>query len=304
MKRRRFEVAPGPPGRTLARALAAALALPTDEAQRLIRAGAVYLRGRRSMDPSTGVREGDPVLVVLEESGKKATEAVVRPAVRVLYEDEGVVAVDKPAGVTTQPTPGRVGASLLDAVSAWLGRPAGLVHRLDKDTTGVVVFGKTRAATSALAQHFRDRAAQKVYLALAGPALPERGVLDIPLAKDPSRPGRYRGLHGGHGVPAITEFERLGGSAFSVVALRPQTGRTHQLRAHLASAGAPILGDVLYGGAKQAGGRGVGRCLLHAWTLSLPQPGLTHLEAPVPEDMARFIAEAGVVLGPALTPRR
>jgi len=301
MKRRSFQV-PGPG--TLEQVLQPTLG---GEAAAWVARGAVYVDGRRQRRPDVALRAGQVVSVVLEEGGVSAlAPSEPAPSLRVLAEDAEVLAVDKPAGITAQPTEGRAGDSLVDLASAYLGREAGLVHRLDRETSGVTIFGKTAAATTALAAAFREGAAHKRYLAVTGPGLPAAGVIDLPLSKDPSRPGRYRATRTANGVPALTRYERLSDGPFCVVALCPQTGRTHQLRAHLSALGCPIAGDVRYGGPASLDGLAAGRCLLHAERLSLPHPRMGHRAeyvSPVPDDLARFLDQAGV--GPeALTPRR
>jgi len=261
--------------------------------------GAVYVAGKRSRDAKARLTAGQVVTVVLEEGGQSPlAEAPPAPELRVLYEDADVIAVDKPAGVPAQPTEGRVGGSLVDLVGAKLGRAAGLVHRLDRETSGVTVFGKTADATSALAAEFREGRARKRYVAATGPGLPPSGTVDLPLSKDPSRPGRWRATRAANGVPALTDFHTLfAGPAFCVVELLPHTGRTHQLRAHLTALGAPILGDSRYGGLPRAGGVDAARCLLHAQALELGHPRtgkVLRLEAPVPEDLMRFFAAKGI----------
>jgi 23S rRNA pseudouridine1911/1915/1917 synthase len=275
--------------------------MPREEAERLVGVGAVYVAGRRSRDAGTRLTAGQVVTVVLEEGGQSplAAAPALVSALRVLHEDEDVIAVDKPAGMTAQPTEGRVGDSLVDRVGEHLKRPAGLVHRLDRETSGVTVFGKTPTATSALAEEFREGRARKRYLAAVGPVeLPSQGVIDLPLSKDPSRPGRWRATRAANGIPAVSEYRVLyAGSDFCLVELLPQTGRTHQLRAHLTALGAPILGDKRYGGAAQAGSIAAPRCLLHAQALELGHPRTgqpVRFEAPVPEDLARFFAAAGI----------
>ncbi|RKG69715.1 RluA family pseudouridine synthase, partial [Corallococcus terminator] len=255
MKRRTFRSEGAHVGRALADAVAAELGLPVADARRLVEVGAVYVAGRRARDGAARLQAAQVVTVVLEEAGQSPLEASGPPApLRVLFEDEDVLAVDKPAGLNAQPTEGRVGASLVDVVGAHLGRPAGLVHRLDRETSGVTVFGKSAQATSALAEAFREGTARKRYLAATGPGLPEGGTVDLPLSKDPSRPGRWRATRSANGVPAWTDYRRLFASeAFCLVELLPRTGRTHQLRAHLTALGTPILGDARYGGAGSAG---------------------------------------------------
>ena len=304
MKRRAFEVTPGDVG-PLAALLAARLGLEPAQAAALVRRGAVYLRGRRALDPALSAAAGDKVLVVLEESGRPVLAPEPPPApLRVLYQDAALLAADKPAGLPAQATPGGA-TGLAELVSAYLGRPAGRVHRLDRETTGVTLFGLTTASTAALAAAFRTGRVRKQYLAATAPGVPDAGTVDLPLSRDPSRPGRWRASARVHGVPAVTDFRRLGGGEdFQLVVLWPRTGRTHQLRAHLTALGSPILGDGRYGGARTVGGDPVARCLLHAHALQLPNPvtgtALT-LVAPLPEDLARFFAQAGVPIpdGPA-----
>lgn len=311
MKRRTFRAEGALVGRAVADAVASELGMPATEARKLVDVGAVYVSGRRSRDAQARLTAGQVVMVVLEEAGQSPlAEAPAAPVLRVLYEDADVIAVDKPAGVTAQPTEGRVGGSLVDLVGAYLGREAGLVHRLDRETSGVTVFGKTAEATSALAAEFREGRARKRYVAATGPGLPPSGTVDLPLSKDPSRPGRWRATRAANGVPALTDFRTLhhgelrarverAGPEFSVVELLPHTGRTHQLRAHLTALGSPILGDARYGGAPRAGGVEAARCLLHAQALELGHPStgqVLRVEAPVPEDLLRFFSAARVVV--------
>jgi 23S rRNA pseudouridine1911/1915/1917 synthase len=196
-----------------------------------------------------------------------------------------------------QPTPGGA-ASLLLLASTHLGREAGLVHRLDRDTTGVMVFGKSPAATSALAASFRTGTARKQYLAVTLPTLPEAGSCTLRLARDRRRPGRWV-ARPKDGLEAETRFRRLGAvSDLALAGLWPRTGRTHQLRAHLAALGAPIAGDRLYGGPATLRGEQIGRSLLHAHVLLLPHPETgapLRLVAPLPADMVRWFAALDLV---------
>lgn len=271
-----------------------------EEAVPLIERGAVYVDGRRTRLPDAPVRQGQTILAVLEEGGVSALAAARElPPLRVLFEDDAVIAVDKPAGVTAQATAAREGESLLDMVQKHLGREAGLVHRLDKETSGVTVFGKTAAATTALAEAFREGKAEKRYFAITGPGLPAEGVIDLPLSKDPSRPGRWRATKRANGIPAVTEFKTVHAGRFCIVSLHPKTGRTHQLRAHLTALGCPILGDKRYGGASELGNWSAPRCLLHAERLTLPHPTTGKpllLISPVPEDLAVFFRAANLDL--------
>lgn len=274
MKRRVFNVEK--PSR-LEAVLRDGLPVSRDEALALVTRGAVYLDGKRAKDAATRVGPPQRVTVVLEEGGVSVTQAAAAPPeLVVLYEDDEVLAVNKPAGITAQPTPGRVGDSLLDLASAYLQRTAGLVHRLDRETSGVTVFGKTNRATSDLAAAFREGRVQKEYVAVVSTGLPDEGRIELPLSKDPSRPGRWRASTRANGISAVTLFKRLSDDGVRArVALFPQTGRTHQLRAHLTGIGFPIVGDKLYGGAEGP------RCLLHARVLTIDR---LVIEAPLPDD--------------------
>jgi 23S rRNA pseudouridine1911/1915/1917 synthase len=300
VKRRTFLVTGAHAGYSIAQAMVRELKMPAEEARRLVEVGAVYLAGRRCREPDARISAGQVVAMVLEEGGRSPLEALeAPPPLSILFEDAELIAVDKPAGITAQPTEGRVGESLVDLVSARLGRPAGLVHRLDRETSGVTVFGKTAPATKSLAAEFREGQARKRYVAATGPGLPASGTVDLPLSKDPSRPGRWRASRAANGVPALTHFRTLyAGQEYCLVELLPHTGRTHQLRAHLTALGAPILGDSRYGGAARAGGISASRCLLHAQALELSHPRTSQplrIESLIPEDLRRFFEHAGIV---------
>lgn len=277
MKRRTFTAAREG---TVGEAVASALSITPSRAAELTAAGAVYFKGRRCRDADAPVKEGDPLIAVLEESGQPAAAALDPHALKVLHEDARLIAVDKPPGVLAQPGMSG-GVNLIELVSARLGHPAGLVHRLDRETSGVTVFGKTSDATSELAALFRDHKAKKKYLAVVTAQLPDRGEIELPLSRDPSRPGRWRATRKANGIDALTRYEVLQRGRATLVALFPFTGRTHQLRAHLTALGAPIAGDRLYGGDAAAP-----RCLLHAQTLTL---GPLTIEAPMPEDLRTFL---------------
>ena len=289
MKRRTFTVSvAGPLGAAVEAALGAGQGA-------LVARGAVYVDGKRAVDPQRALRPGQVVSAVLSEGGADTLEPKpLPPPLDVLFEDAALVVVSKPSGVLAQPSPGEVGSSLLDQVSAHLGHPAGLVHRLDKETSGVTVFGKTKAATSALAGHFREGRARKLYVAVTPAFEPTQGTVALPLSRDPSRPGRWRASAKHQGVSAHTNYRQLGGrDGLVAVLLQPLTGRTHQLRAHLTALGAPIVGDRFYGGVPAFEGTPV-RCLLHALELALPEGTF---RAPPPADLAKALQVLGVDLG-------
>ncbi len=275
-----------PRGEALKSLLIRELGIAPSGADRLLTRGAVYVDGKRVHEGRV-LNNGERVTIVLEESGASTDSAASSAlVVTTLFEDADVIVVDKPAGLPAQPTPGGA-ESLLDVVSKRLGFDAGLVHRLDRETSGVTIFGKHPQATSALAAAFRDGLAHKRYLAATSPGLPERGSITLPLSKDPSRPGRWRASAQANGITASTNYERLfSGDEFALVALMPLTGRTHQLRAHLAGVGWPIIGDTLYGGLESAP-----RCLLHAQRLEISGEAF---EAPIPADLRAYFDRAGL----------
>lgn len=276
-----FEVSASEDGERLDKALAAGAGISRGEARRALASGGVWLDGKRCKVASRIVRAGQRVRVFLTG---EATEAP--PPLDVLYEDDWILAVDKAAGVPSQGTRATDQGTLPHAVATYLGLPLSriaTVHRLDRPTSGVVVFGKHAQATSALSAAFREGKVERHYLAVVSGRLEGQGLVDAPLAKAPG--GRRQQIRA-DGVPARTEWEALrslDGHA-TLVHLRPQTGRTHQLRVHMAHLGHPILGDSLYGGPRSAGPITVSRLMLHAWKLRLPHPdGCREFVAPLPE---------------------
>lgn len=208
--------------------------------------------------------------------------------VPILFEDDRWLVVDKPAGWHVNRTDTARGASVEEHFA---DRGARVVHRLDRGTTGVLVLAKGRVEAAALSSAFAERRVRKRYWAVVEGTAPE-GVLDRPIGRDRRRP-RARAVGEG-GQEARTEVEPLGhGEGLALVEARPFTGRTHQIRVHLADAGAPIVGDTLYGGpAAVAWGEGVvrpARPLLHALELVLPGPeGPRSFRAPLPADLSGF----------------
>ncbi len=274
-------------------------------ARRRVRAladdGRLWLNGKAVRVLSRRLRTADVVDVVAGEEAL-ADPRALPPPLAVVYEDGWVAAVDKPAGVASQPprerAPGELTAQerLALQVAARDGRrfePL-LIHRLDRLTTGVLLFARQHEAARALARAWAEGRAEKRYLALVlgDPGEGPRTV-DAPIGPDAAVPGRFRVGRGGR--PARTEIRRLAASGgYALVEVRPLTGRTHQVRVHLAHAGFPVAGDALYGG-----GGGAPRPFLHAAALTVPHPRdrrRLHLRAPVPSDMAAFLAAHGLRL--------
>jgi len=302
----RFELAPAETGRRLDEILAERLGLHLDrrvsksEARKLIVVGAVRLRGRPVRQPGLAAPSAAPVEVLLKSERPRTPERrFVLTRREVLYEDAVLIAVDKPAGLPTHPTVDPLRASLASAVKTYLGDGAylGIHQRLDRDTTGVVLFAKHESANASLAEQFEERRVGKVYRAWCAPAsrrVPEGWRATDRLGALDAKPPRI-GIRS-DGSEAVTDFailERL--PEAWLVEARPLTGRKHQIRVQLAAAGLPILGDVLYGGPSRAGSRKVERALLHAASLELAHP-LTgkplRIESPLPSDFRAFTSAA------------
>lgn len=295
MKRLNLVVRPGDEGERLDRFIAARGAVSRGLARRAIEQGGVFLDGRRCKVASRQVRAGYEITVNLEEGGRAPAADAALDRARLLYADEHLVAVDKPAGVPAQPTLTTDRGTLPRLVAALLGEEVTLVHRLDRETSGVTVLARTKAAAAALAEAFRVGGPEKTYLALCAraPAPPE-GRLEAAIGKDPRRAGLRQVSPGGDA--AATRYRTLATAQAALVEARPETGRTHQLRVHLAHLGAPLLGDPKYGGPRMVGAVGVPRVMLHARRLELAHPATGSplvLEAPIPTDFLELSAALG-----------
>ncbi len=225
----------------------------------------------------------------------------------VIHEDEAVLAFDKPAGlpVQTRNPDDRTLDALLAAFARSNGKRPRLVHRLDAQTSGVIVAGKTQPAAAALSAAFAGREARKTYLALVQSveAPGDSGVIDAPLTRYRPKPElelMRAARPGDEGAQtAVTRWRRLAsGDGVHLLSVEPETGRMHQIRAHLAIKGWPILGDPYYGGAATLKAEPVGRLMLHAQRLSMPHPsgGRFVLFAAPPEDFRTLLRRAGIDL--------
>jgi len=213
----------------------------------------------------------------------------------ILFEDEYLIAIDKPAGVVVHPTYRNMTGTLLDDLRAREPSVAlSVVGRLDRLTSGIVVVAKSAAAHAALQQSWPD--AEKDYLAVVdGCVEPVRGEIDLPLGTDPA--DRRRRIVRPDGASSLTRYERLdydATSGRSLLRCRLATGRRHQIRAHLASRGWPIVGDAVYGEVLE----GFPRHALHAWRIAFLHPATgerTRIEAAVPQDLASLYPNSDTV---------
>jgi 23S rRNA pseudouridine1911/1915/1917 synthase len=258
--------------------------------QKLIEDGHITLNGKLAR-ASLKLKEGDSVCITIPPPEPSELLAEDIP-LSIIYEDDDLLVVDKPAGMTTHPAPGNPAHTLVNAVLSHLpalpesdnpARP-GIVHRLDKDTSGIILIAKTRGALANLSAQFKSREVKKAYVALVkGKVTPQSGIIDAPIGRD--RAHRQKMTVTDSGRPARTAYTMLkyyGG--YTLVEARPETGRTHQIRVHFASVGHPIVGDATYGAKSEL----VGRQFLHAQKLSfrLPSTGKTvEFTAPLPPDL-------------------
>jgi 23S rRNA pseudouridine1911/1915/1917 synthase len=284
-------------GERLDRALAAlAPEFSRSYLQQLIEAGAVALNGVSAGRSSQKVKAGDQGAIELRPTPQSQAFRPESMDLNVVFEDEHLLVVDKPAGLVVHPAPGNWSGTLLngllarDAQAALLPR-AGIVHRLDKDTSGLMVVARTRAMMDALVQRIAAREVARQYVALAHRAWagPRTRQVEAPIGRDPRN--RLRMAVVESGKPAVTAFELLQDAAAGCwVRATLQTGRTHQIRVHMAHIGHPLVGDELYGG---AAGASLSRQALHAYRLSFAHPATgaaLEFHAPLPQDLRLALA--------------
>jgi 23S rRNA pseudouridine1911/1915/1917 synthase len=250
-----LEVAAEHAGERLDRYLASVLpGQSRSQVQRLIELGHVQVTGRQARANLT-MRLGDTVLVEIPAPVSTAIEAQDLP-LTILYQDRDFIVVDKPAGMVVHPAVGHESGTLVNALLHHIDdlsgiggekRP-GIVHRLDKGTSGVMVVAKNDATHEALAEQFHDRQVEKEYIALVWGVVQAGRRIDLPIGRDPNDRQRMsaRARRARHAVTRITWARHLRGVTLCRVAI--QTGRTHQIRVHLSAIGHPIVGDATYGG--------------------------------------------------------
>jgi 23S rRNA pseudouridine1911/1915/1917 synthase len=264
--------------------------------QRLVKSGQVTVNGRTSK-PSYSVEVGDEVVVHVPEETPPEIAPEQIP-LEVLYEDEHLLAVNKPAGMVVHPAYGHQSGTLVNAVLALCpetvhvggAERAGIVHRLDKDTSGLILVAKSEAAHTALQRQFKRRHVIKTYLALVEDhPSPRHGLIDAPIGRDKRHRKRMSVTRTGR--PARTTYRVVEFfNEYSLVELQPETGRTHQIRVHLAWLGYPVVGDPVYGYRKQHLLKS--RHFLHAHKLELSHPitgAPLSLVAPLSDDLAGLL---------------
>jgi 23S rRNA pseudouridine1911/1915/1917 synthase len=278
--------------------------LSRSAAQRLIEGGDVTVNGEW-LKASYKVRPGDLVVAQLavEEEAEPVAEAI---PLDIVYEDEYLVVIDKAPGMVVHPAPGHAGGTLVNALLARYPALAnrgserpGIVHRLDRDTSGLIVVALQEKVRRALQRQFKERVVDKAYVALLdGHLQPAWGRIEAPIGRDPHHRQRMAVLAGGR--EAVTEYHVLeqfahqigpAAGAYSLVEAQPHTGRTHQIRVHFASIDHPVVADPVYG--RRRCSLPLERQFLHARRLAFQHPVARKridLEAPLPPDLERVLA--------------
>ncbi|MGH7240015.1 MAG: RluA family pseudouridine synthase [Candidatus Saccharimonadales bacterium] len=236
-------------------------------ASSLVKQGKVKLNGQVQKKAGLKINKSDTI----EIAATKQPGPIKPLSLKVIYEDDDCVVAIKPTGVLTHSKgeynpEATVASWLSDKVSDIAGNRAGIVHRLDRATSGVIICAKNPHSLSFLQKQFSSRKVKKQYFALVeGEVDPAEAIIDMPIERNPKKPQTFR--TGPNGKRALTRYEVVSyNDARTLLLLRPQTGRTHQLRVHLQAIGHPIVGDTLYGGAK------ADRLYLHAASLELTLP--------------------------------
>lgn len=286
----------------------------------MIQVGAVARTGGGAVAPSYRVKPGETYNLAPPEPVDAEPSAEDIP-LTVVFEDDSLILIDKPAGMTVHPAPGQWTGTLVNALLHHCGpslsgiggvkRP-GIVHRIDKDTSGLLIVAKTDAAHQGLSKQFAAHTVERAYNAIVwGKPAPASGVIEGAIGRDPRNRKRMAIVHSG-GKAARTHYTTRAASGLGAAMLecRLETGRTHQIRVHMAESGWPLIGDPLYGRVSKArrarlddaaldAAQGFERQALHAATLGFIHP-LTgeslQFESPLPDDMQALLAALGVTL--------
>lgn len=270
--------------------------LSRTHAQKLIAEGLITVNGQAAK-ASLKLNLGDKVDIVIPPTPPSQLSPEAMP-LNIIYEDDDLLVVDKPTGLTVHPAPGHPGHTLVNAILAHYphladigdSRRPGVVHRLDKDTSGVMLVAKNRVAQADLAGQFKAHSVSKSYLVLVkGRLTPENGIIEAAIGRDPRH--RQRMAVVSRGRQARTEFHviRYIGK-YSLLEIKPETGRTHQIRVHLAAIGYPVVGDAAYG----VKSLHLTRQFLHASKIGfkLPSTGeYVEFESQLPPDLAQALSD-------------
>ena len=304
---------PAHAGWRLDRALAAAApTLSRERLKALIRSGAVEASGKLLRDPATKVRGDESFRVAVPEPAPAHNEPQDIP-LQIVFEDEHVLVIDKPAGLVVHPAAGNLDGTLVNALLhhcagklsgiGGVARP-GIVHRIDKDTSGLLVVAKTDVAHEGLARQFAAHSIDRRYLAIvSGVPKTSGGTVDARVARSNTNRKKIAIVEGGRGKRAVTHWKRLNMLRdASLVECRLETGRTHQVRVHMASIGHPLVGDPVYGRSGKTHGKllrelGFHRQALHAAELGFTHPATKHrlsFSSPMPPDMQELFDALGV----------
>jgi 23S rRNA pseudouridine1911/1915/1917 synthase len=301
-------------GWRLDRALADAVpTLSRERLKALIRSGAVETEGKAVRDPAAKVR-GEETLRVAVPEPREAQNAPQDIPLNIVFEDEHLLVVDKPAGLVVHPAAGNLDGTLVNALLhhcagqlsgiGGVARP-GIVHRIDKDTSGLLVVAKTDVAHEGLARQFAAHSIDRRYLAIvSGVPAAAQGTVDASLARSSANRKKIAVVEAGRGKRAVTHWKRLNILKDSaLVECRLETGRTHQVRVHMASIGHPLVGDPVYGRSGKTNGKVLKELGFHRQALHAAQLGFTHpvtknrlsFSSPMPPDMQELMGGLGVV---------
>jgi 23S rRNA pseudouridine1911/1915/1917 synthase len=304
---------PAHAGWRLDRALAAAVpTLSRERLKNLIRSGAVETAGTALRDPALKVRGDERFVLAVPEPEPAHNEAQDIP-LRVVFEDQHLLVVDKPAGLVVHPAAGNRDGTLVNALLHHCGaslsgiggvaRP-GIVHRIDKDTSGLLVVAKTDVAHEGLAKQFAAHSIERRYLAIvSGVPKTAEGTIDEPLARSATNRKKIAIVKGSRGKRAVTHWRRVTVlSQAALVECRLETGRTHQVRVHMASIGHPLVGDPVYGRSGKAHGKLLNALQFHRQALHAAELGFIHpvtkhrlsFASAMPPDMQELFEALGV----------
>jgi 23S rRNA pseudouridine1911/1915/1917 synthase len=298
-ERGRWEVAAGEAGRRIDAALAERLGASRAAAQRLIAEGRVRVDGA-AVDKGRTLKAGETVS--WERPPPAPSELLAEAiAVPIVYEDDWLLVVDKPAGMVVHPAPGHERGTLVQAllergIAGGHGRRPGVIHRLDRETSGLLIVARGEEAYRRLVAAMSGRRISRTYVALlCGELAQDEGTIDAAIGRH-LRDRRRMALHSARARPAVTHFTVLArGAGYTLARVRLETGRTHQIRVHFAALGHPVAGDATYG--RRPVPEGLTRHFLHAAELRFAHPDEgreLRFESPLPAELAAFLERVGL----------